>query len=44
VKSDLFWGIWQRFREHGIEMPYPQRDVYLKSIPDTLLRTRPEKE
>ena len=26
VKSDLFWGIWQRFREHGIEMPYPQRE------------------
>jgi len=42
VKSDLFWGIWQRFRDHGIEMPYPQRDVHLKSIPDTLLRTGPE--
>ncbi len=35
VKSDLFRGILQRFREHGIEMPYPQRDVHLKSIPDT---------
>lgn len=42
AKSDLFWGIWQRFREHGIEIPYPQREVHLKSIPDTLLRTRPE--
>ncbi len=42
VKSDVFWGIWQRFQEHGIEIPYPQRDVYLKSIPDTLLRTTPE--
>jgi small-conductance mechanosensitive channel len=42
VKSDLHWGIWQRFRDHGIEMPYPQRDVHLKSIPDTLLRTGPE--
>jgi small-conductance mechanosensitive channel len=41
VKSDLFWGIWQRFQDHGIEMPYPQRDVHLKSIPDTLLRTGP---
>ena len=35
VKSDLFWGIWQRFQDHGIEMPYPQRDVHLKSIPET---------
>ncbi len=42
VKSDVFWGIWQRFRDHGIEIPYPQRDVHLKSIPDTLLRTKPE--
>src|SRR5208282_159662 len=23
VKSDLLWGIWQRFREHGIELPFP---------------------
>jgi small-conductance mechanosensitive channel len=44
VKSDLLCGIWQRFREHGIEMPYSQQDVHLKSIPDTLLRTGPEKE
>jgi len=42
VKSELFWGIWRRFREHGIEIPYPQRDVHFKSIPDTLLRPGPE--
>ncbi|MFZ5448367.1 MAG: mechanosensitive ion channel family protein [Thermodesulfobacteriota bacterium] len=42
VKSDLFWGILRRFQEHGIEMPYPQRDVHLKSIPDAMLRTGPE--
>jgi small-conductance mechanosensitive channel len=32
VKSNLLWGIWKRFRDHGIEIPYPQRDVHLKSI------------
>jgi small-conductance mechanosensitive channel len=42
VKSDLFWGIWQRFRDHGIIMPYPQRDVHLKSIPEITIRTGPE--
>ena len=42
VKSDLFWEIWQRFREHGIEMPYPQRDVHLTSIPEIRVRTGPE--
>jgi small-conductance mechanosensitive channel len=43
VKSNVFWGIWQRFREHGIEMPNPQRDVHLKSIPEITIRTGPEK-
>ena len=42
VKSDLFLGIWRRFQEHGIEIPYPQRDVHLKSIPETMLRTGPQ--
>jgi small-conductance mechanosensitive channel len=42
VKSDLLWGIWQRFRANGIEMPFPQRDLYLKSIPEIRIRTGPE--
>ena len=42
VKSDLLWGIWQRFQEHGIELPFPQRDVHLKSIPEIRVRTGPE--
>ena len=42
VKSDLFWGIWQRFQDHGIEMPNPQQDVHLKSIPEITIRTGPE--
>jgi small-conductance mechanosensitive channel len=42
VKSDLFRGILQRFRDHGIEMPYPQRDVHLKSVPEAMIRTGPE--
>jgi small-conductance mechanosensitive channel len=43
VKSDLFWGIWQRFRDHGIEMPYPQRDVHRRSIHEKTIRDGPEK-
>jgi small-conductance mechanosensitive channel len=34
VKSDFFWGVWRRFKEHGIEIPFPQRDLYLKSVPE----------
>jgi small-conductance mechanosensitive channel len=44
VKSNLLWGIWKRFRDHGIEMPYSQRDVHLKSIPEGRIRTRSEEE
>jgi len=43
LKSDLFWGIWQRFRDHGRVMPYPQRDVHLKYVPEITVRTGPEK-
>ena len=42
VKSELFRGILQRFRDHGIEMPYPQRDVHLKYIPEITFRPGPE--
>ena len=39
VKSDLLWGIWQRFQEHGIELPYPQREIHVKDIPEVRIRT-----
>ncbi len=42
VKSDVLWGIWQRFRENGIELPFPQRDVHLKSVPEFKIQTGPE--
>ena len=28
-KSDIFMSIWKEFKEHGIEIPYPQREVNL---------------
>jgi small-conductance mechanosensitive channel len=43
VKSDLLWGVWRRFHEHGIELPFPQRDLHFKSIPEVRIRTEPEK-
>jgi small-conductance mechanosensitive channel len=29
--SDLYFGIFKAFREQGIEIPFPQRDLHLKS-------------
>mgnify|MGYP000683755935 CR=1 FL=1 len=31
VTSDMLVRIWDKFKEHGIEIPYPQRDLHLRS-------------
>lgn len=31
VVSEVLLTIWDKFHEHGIEIPYPQRDLYLKT-------------
>ncbi|NQV56720.1 MAG: mechanosensitive ion channel [Rhodospirillales bacterium] len=33
VKSDIYLQIWQKFKENGIEIPFPQRDINIKSQP-----------
>ncbi|MGH9744468.1 MAG: mechanosensitive ion channel family protein [Candidatus Acidiferrum sp.] len=32
LKSDLYFSIFDSFREAGIEIPFPQRDLHLRSI------------
>ena len=31
VRSAILLQVWDRFREHGIEIPFPQRDVHLSA-------------
>ncbi len=33
LKSQLYYEIAKRFREKGIEIPFPQRDVHIKQMP-----------
>lgn len=33
LKSELYFTIFEAFKEKGIEIPFPQRDVYIKSQP-----------
>ncbi len=33
AKSDLMLRIWDLFKAHGIEIPFPQRDVNIRSMP-----------
>ncbi len=32
LASDLYFAIFDNFREQGIEIPFPQRDLHLKSV------------
>ncbi|UCH11263.1 MAG: mechanosensitive ion channel protein MscS, partial [Fidelibacterota bacterium] len=29
VKSEILVKVWDKFHEHGIQIPFPQRDVHL---------------
>ena len=35
VRTDINLAIWRAFKAAGITIPYPQRDVYIKSSPTT---------
>jgi len=34
VRSDVMMAIWEMLHEAGIEVPFPQRDLHIKSAPD----------
>ncbi len=31
-RSDVLFSIWKKFKENGIEIPFPQRDVHVKGL------------
>jgi small-conductance mechanosensitive channel len=36
LKSDLYFSVFAAFREHGIEIPFPQRDLHVRSVATTI--------
>jgi small-conductance mechanosensitive channel len=38
IRSQVLLSIWDYFKEHEIEIPFPQRDYHLKSLPDDLTK------
>ena len=33
IRSDVLKRIWLLFKEHGVQLPYPQRDIHVKEWP-----------
>ena len=33
VKGAVYLKVWDKFKANGIEIPFPQRDIYIKSVP-----------
>ncbi len=33
IRGDVLMRVWNLFREHDIEIPVPQRDLYIKEMP-----------
>ena len=38
VKSEVLVRVWDKFQEHGIEIPFPQRDLHLRSVDKDMLK------
>ncbi len=39
VRSEVMLAIWEMLQENGIEVPFPQRDLHIKSVPTDLTVT-----
>jgi small-conductance mechanosensitive channel len=44
VTSDVLFAVWDRFAEHGVKFPFPQRDVHLRSAGPLLVRLADREE
>jgi small-conductance mechanosensitive channel len=38
IRGDVFLALWDRFVAHGIEVPFPQRDLRIRDLPPGALR------
>ena len=43
VNSQVLLGVWERFKQHGIDLPFPQRVLHHKSLPELEVAVRTQK-
>lgn len=39
LRDQVMRGIWKAFKDHGVEIPFPQRDLHVKSFPGLIKET-----
>jgi small-conductance mechanosensitive channel len=44
ITSDIYLAMWDAFREHGIEIPFPQRDLHVQPGSEIAVSLRRENE
>jgi small-conductance mechanosensitive channel len=42
IKSQILLGVWKRFQEHGIDLPFPQRVLHHKGVPELTVAIQPQ--
>ena len=42
VRSEVLKRVWHLFRDHGVEIPFPQRDLHIKEWPALPPREAPQ--
>ena len=44
IKSEVMFDIWNKFKENGVEIPFPQRDLHIKTAAPTQLSPKEAKK
>ncbi len=43
-RSELLFSVWRKFKEAGIEFPFPQQDVHIRTMPRSQKKNEKEEE
>jgi small-conductance mechanosensitive channel len=41
IRGKVLLALWDTFKEHGIEIPFPQREITIKNVPPPVVETAP---
>lgn len=44
VTGDVYLALWDAFTAHGIELPYPQREIRIRELPPSFAQPAPRRE